>query len=62
MNPGTKVRYSDKAGYGSPGHWQYGRLVKEYERYYLIRHTDGYKECLNKAFVISGEVRLEEIE
>ena len=33
-----------------------GHIVKEYKDFYLIETNSGYRECINKAQLITGEI------
>jgi hypothetical protein len=33
-----------------------GYIVKEYPTYYLIQTESGYRECIDKALLITGEI------
>ena len=33
-----------------------GRIIKEYPRFYLIQTESGYRECIDKAQLITGEI------
>lgn len=35
-----------------------GRIIKEYENFYLLQTERGYNECLNKTFIKTGEIRI----
>jgi hypothetical protein len=32
-----------------------GRIIKEYENFYLVETQNGYKECVNKSCLICGD-------
>lgn len=34
-----------------------GRIIKEYKHFLLIETENGYKECINKAFIKNGDIK-----
>ncbi|RKL63034.1 hypothetical protein [Thermoanaerobacterium sp. DL9XJH110] len=35
-----------------------GRIIKEYENFYLLQTEHGYKECLNKSLINIGDIKI----
>jgi len=33
-----------------------GRIIKEYDNFYLVETQNGYKECVNKSCLLCGDI------
>jgi hypothetical protein len=59
MKPGDRVKFKDEKIYAGLEKERTGKLLNEYEDFYLIKTTGGYRECVNKAMIIDGTARIE---
>jgi len=56
MKPGFKIRYKYP---GKLERIKIGKIIDEYERFYLVLNSKGYKECLDKNSIAIGDIQVE---
>ncbi len=59
FSPGTKVKFKDTGGRKDFPKWREGKILGEYEDYFLIQTVGGYRECIDKHYLATNEARME---